>query len=165
MTTKGYQRFGQLINKQKISRIVATEETVVDTYTKWEKEVMSIKTQCEQNPRTKQITRKQKILMRAKRKIKKSKDKAKPTEAKRRRLLTEHIEREIMNKRATKIRETIESIRKNGGGVKEDTFWEFRRRITGRSEEIPHKMKDRKGELRRGAGKQLGWYRRLLEII
>ena len=53
----------------------------------------------------------------------------------------------MTNERANNIRETIEKIRKNGGGVKEETFWEFRRKITGKLNERPHVMKNSSGEI------------------
>ena len=35
------------------------------------------------------------------------------------------------------IKKTIENLRRTGGGVKEETFWEFRRKFTGRKDAKP----------------------------
>ena len=73
ITTKSYERFKEMINKEKVSKIISPHETI----TKWEQAIMTIKKKCEQKPRKKHISWKQKTLMRAKRRIKNHKTKLK----------------------------------------------------------------------------------------
>lgn len=63
----------------------------------------------------------------------------------RRRLLTKHINEEHQKSRMEKIKNTIEQLRGNGGGMKEETFWEFRRKLKGKQEERAVAMKDGNG--------------------
>ena len=93
---------------------------------------MEIKRKCERKINKKKVTLVQKTLMSAKGRIKKSKHKSSRVEIERRRLITSHIEKEIREGRSRKIKNNIEKLRQDGGGVKEDTFWEFRKRMKGK---------------------------------
>ena len=147
MTRRGYRRFTELVNQERVSKIVESREPITIIYTRWEKKIMEIKRKCQRKMNRQQTSRKQKILMSAKRRIKKSSSRSKQIEKERRRLLTRHVERDMHEKPSRRIKETIESLRRNGGGVKEETFWEFRRKLTGKKEEKPHAMRDGEGNM------------------
>ena len=40
-----------------------------------------------------------------------------------------------------------QELRRNGGGVKEESFWELRRRVSGKQNEVPTQILNNKGEL------------------
>lgn len=147
MTKSSYQRFKEMISKEQVAKIIAEDEPILTTYSKWEEKIMQIKRKCQIKPRKKYTTWRQRALVKAKKRIKGSEQKTNTVNIARRRLITEHIEREMHQTRADQIRNTIEQIRKNGGGVKEDTFWEFRRKITGKKEEKPHTMVNSEGKI------------------
>ena len=87
--------------------------------------------------------------MRIKRKLKKeSKTDNRTKETKiRRKLITQHIYEEKHKRYAEKIKNTIESLRRNGGGMKEECFWEFRKKIQGRKQERRTGMRDKEGNI------------------
>ena len=118
MTRRGYRRFTELVNQERVSKIVESREPITIIYTRWEKKIMEIKRKCQRKMNRQQTSRKQKILMSAKRRIKKSSSRSKQIEKERRRLLTRHVERDMHEKRSRRIKETIESLRMNGEGVK-----------------------------------------------
>ena len=64
----------------------------------------------------------------------------------RRKLVTKHIYEVEQEKYARKLTSTIENLRKNGGGMKEETFWEFKRKLERKKNEGPNAMKNEKGE-------------------
>mgnify|MGYP001800575693 CR=1 FL=1 len=62
-------------------------------------------------------------------------------------MLNRHIVRERQNKNANRIRQNIESLRRNGGGVKEESFWEFKKKMSKRKLEKQVAMKDENGDI------------------
>ena len=81
--------------------------------------------------------------------------KVKKTEENKRRklrihLINEHIRNEIHSKHAKRIQKNIEQLRRDGGGIKQESFWEFRKRIKGKKKEIKNAMKNKDGELKTG---------------
>ena len=46
-----------------------------------------------------------------------------------------------------RIQRNIEALRRNGGGIKEETFWEFRKKISSKRNERKVAMKNKEGEL------------------
>ena len=85
--------------------------------------------------------------MAAKRRIKKINIKASKIKEERKRMIIKHIDNEMKGKKVAKIKNNIENLRKNGGGVKEEMFWEFRRKMKGTNEEKPHVMKNKEGKM------------------
>ena len=87
-------------------------------------------------------------LMKIKRRIKKlSKENNDIKLKKRQKLVTRHIYEEKQRKYSEKIKNTIESLRRNGGGMKEESFWEFRKKIQGKRQERKTAMKDKEGNI------------------
>ncbi len=46
-----------------------------------------------------------------------------------------------------KIEATVNNLRKRGGGMKETTFWEFKRKLESKREEQVTSMKDKDGKI------------------
>ena len=66
----------------------------------------------------------------------------------RRQLVTKYIKKEYRQGQKRKIVSTIESLRRQGGGIKEETFWEFKRKLHPRKEETPTAVQDEEGNLK-----------------
>ena len=66
---------------------------------------------------------------------------------------------------AERIKRTIEELRKNGGGIKEETFWEFRKKVTKRPEEQAKAMVDEKGNKKEGKEEIIEIYRKFYEDL
>ena len=60
---------------------------------------------------------------------------------KRRELVNQHIYDEGKRRYAEKIQKTVEQLRKNGGGMNIETFWEVRRKLNGHRDEPKTAMK------------------------
>ena len=41
----------------------------------------------------------------------------------------------------------INELRRNGGGMKEESFWEFRRKLNGKRQEMVQEMENKEGKL------------------
>ena len=122
-----------------------------EKYDQWSKEVVAIENQCK--IKTKIKKEKGKIvrsLYRAKRKLKKGEVNKKTIL--RRKLINKHIIEEKQQRYNRKIQKTLEELRKNGGGIKEESFWEFRRKLKGKQQEIVTSMADKNGEIKHERG-------------
>ena len=146
MTRKSYLNYAREIKKQKVSNILKAKGTMQENYDKWVGKVMDIKKKTEVMIKKKKHDQTVRKLMRVKRNIKKSNI----TTNRRNqwlKLINKHIVNENQNRKAKKIRKNIEALRRNGGGVKEETFWEFKRRISGKKEEQRVAMRDENGKI------------------
>ena len=147
MTRKSYLNYAREIKKQKVSNILKAKGTMQENYDKWVGKVMDIKKKTEVMIKKKKHDQTVRKLMRVKRNIKKSNI----TTNRRNqwlKLINKHIVNENQNRKAKKIRKNIEALRRNGGGVKEETFWEFKRRISGKKEEQRVVMRDENGKIK-----------------
>eukprot|EP00794_Sanderia_malayensis_P020626 gene20626-22661_t len=61
---------------------------------------------------------------------------------------------------ASIVKRTVENLKKEGGGMKEDTFWEFKRKLAKRKEETPIAMTNKEGELKESRNEILDIYRK-----
>ena len=147
MTKRGYNKFKEMIKQEQVSSLIEDDKTIVQTYGKWEKKIMDAKRKCQIRVKKKRIPNIQKTLMSAKSRIKKNKHKGNSIAVMRRQQITKYIEKEARIETSNRIKENIKRIRKNGGGVKEETFWEFRKKIRGKKKEQPHVMKDKEGKV------------------
>ena len=153
MTKSSYKKFEEKIQAQKISNLLEGEEPFQQKYTKWSKKVLEIKTECEIKVRTKTVTKQVRQLIKQKRKLKRlGKSENDETKRKilktRRKLLDEFIVDAQKKNYAKEITATIENLRKDGGGVKEATFWEFKKRLERKKEEKPTAVMNKEGILK-----------------
>ena len=105
--------------------------------------MLGIKEECEVKINKKKKGKKVRQLMQIKRQLKKEKMHDK-TNLMRRKLINKHIIQEEQQRYSKKIKATIENLRGNGGGMKEETFWEFKRKLNPKTEEKPTAMKNDK---------------------
>lgn len=149
MGKKCYEKYKVIISKERISRIIERNKEIKDTYTKWNKRILEIKNQCEVVIKKKKHSRTVRELIRIKRTLKIEYNKTKTEKLrKRKELITKHIHEEKTTAYAKKVKNTIEALRRNGGGMKEETFWEFRKKFIGKKEESRITMKDEKGNIK-----------------
>ena len=145
MTKESYRRFAIEIQRSKPSRILRGTGDMQVKYKKWSEKVLATRERCMMKIGKKRNKSKAiRLLMRAKRKLRKS---GKQTEMEKTRMaqIKNHIQREQSQRYASKIVKTIEQLRKNGGGMQEESFWEFRRKISPRKEEKATQMEDKEG--------------------
>eukprot|EP00112_Aurelia_sp_Birch-Aquarium-sp1_P014116 Seg3022.2 transcript_id=Seg3022.2/GoldUCD/mRNA.D3Y31 product="hypothetical protein" protein_id=Seg3022.2/GoldUCD/D3Y31 len=64
----------------------------------------------------------------------------------RRKIINKHIMNEQQGRYVKRIEATVNNLRKVGGGMKETTFWEFRRKVAGKKEEQVTSMIDKDGK-------------------
>lgn len=86
-----------------------------------------------------------KDLKKAKKKMKKEK-KIKINEV-RKKLINGHKLREKQERYARKIQKAVEELRRNGGGMKEESFLEFKWKLKGKQREPTIQMKNKEGEM------------------
>ena len=144
MTKRSYIKYKKLINKCKISNILAQEgKSLQQRYDEWEKKVQEIQEQCEVKKKKNKKNKNIRILLRVKRKIKKGvQNKINKV---RRNLINHHIREEQYTKYENKVKRAIEDLRRNGRGVKEESFWDFKRKLGGQKKETPVGMKNEDG--------------------
>ena len=66
---------------------------------------------------------------------------------KREQMITKYILEEETDRHERKIRTTIENLRREGSGLKEDTFWQFKRKMENRPQEAPSAIQDDSGKI------------------
>ena len=114
ITTKGYQKFKEILAQEEVSKILKDEEkTIQERYDMWKEKVFKILEQC----RTKIKKKKEhnlaiRILMKAKRRIKKQRVQKK-SDKRRRKLINSHIIKERQRKYSRRIKEAIQELRRN----------------------------------------------------
>ena len=146
MGKKGISKFQRIISEGKVSKLLQGEGSLQERYNRWieriEKAVQESKTKVKKK---KEQCSRVRVLMRARRKIKK----LKPTKVTktRKKLIGIHITEERQQRYSRKIKKTVEELRRNGGGVKEESFWEFKRKLKGKQQETANEMMNEKGEL------------------
>ena len=149
MTKRGYEKFREQMERRKVAKIMEGEGTVKEVYDKMVKEIMEIKKKCQTKMKHKKEKTPIRQLMRIKRRLKKGDQENNKIRIK---MINKHIMNKKRNQYKEKIERTIEQLRRDGGGVKEQTFWEFKRRMEGRKEEQKTGMKDSNGEIRTETG-------------
>ena len=148
MGKRSYERFRERLKLEKITELLREEDSAQEMYDRWSKAVLTLKRQCQVKINKKKETQGVRTLMRIKRRIKKlSKENNDIKLKKRQKLVTRHIYEEKQRKYSEKIKNTIESLRRNGGGMKEESFWEFRKKIQGKRQERRTAMKDKEGNI------------------
>ena len=139
------------ITNTKVSDIWKKEGNINEIYKAWEKEIMKIKGQSEKSIKKNNIRKAVRNMISPKRKIKKKLQEKKLTKNLREKLkfrnklLYEHINEEEKQQFTKRIEATIKSLSKQGGGIDETKFWEFRRKIKKPNEETVTSMKDKEG--------------------
>ena len=149
MTRKGYQKFKEEIEKEKISEIWEKNEEIHQIYTQWNKKIVQIKEEC-MTKITKKQTSKTRSLHKILKELKEKKKLTRTREEKemismRIKYMRVHIEEQIKKEKATKIAATVQKLRKQGGGVCETTFWEVKREIEGKRKEECKVINDKAG--------------------
>ena len=147
MTKKGYITYKKMIKEYKISKILKSKEfTLQKKYDQWRSQIERIEGKCKIRVKIKREKNKTvRLLMRKKRILKKmSFNRFTVT---RRKLLNKHILEEKQRKYANKIRKVINESRRNGGGMKEESFWEFKRKLNGKRQEMVQEMENKEGKL------------------
>ena len=84
-------------------------------------------------------------LMKVKRHLKRNKTSA--LSKTKRKFLNKHFYEEKCQKYAKEITRAVEELRRDGGGLKEESFWEFKRKLNGSKKEITTSMEDENGKM------------------
>ena len=156
MTRKSYKKFKEMLTDSEISKIWEGNDNLQNQYDKWCQAVIEIKKKCEVRPTKKNVNKVTRKMITMRREIKKEIQKEIKNKSNthlidmlkvRYKLLREHIEEEMKAQNTRRIVGTVESLRKNGGGFNEGTFWEFKRKLQKRKEETITAMKDTNGEM------------------
>ena len=134
MTESSYKEFKRKVETTQISKIWEKEGSLEEIYNEWNEKVIQIKLECEKKPRKKKTTKTIRKMMKLRRKLKKESktmenDETRKLLIKRSQLIREHIMEEEMKQYVKTIEGTIQSLRKKGGGVQEQSFWEFKRKL------------------------------------
>lgn len=151
MNEKAYKRYRQMIETQEVAKIWEKEGTMKEVYNSWNKKILDIKETCKVRRRkSKDQNKTTRILHTIKRKLKKEAKKENNKEKKkkyrtREKKVKEWIWEEEQERHHRKLKKTIEELRKEGGGMKEETFWQFKKRIDKKGEEKPTAIMDEKG--------------------
>ena len=146
MGKRGMAKFQRIINEEKVSRLLQGKGSLQERYNTWMERIESIIKKCKTKvKKKKEQCSRVRLLMRARQKVKK----AKSTKMRRirKKLLGMHIIEEKQQRFARKIKKTVEELRRNGGGMKEESFWEFKRKLKGKQQETATEMMNEKGEL------------------
>lgn len=146
MISKSYSKYKEIIQEQRISTtLLEGGKTLQEKYDKWMEQVLRIKEKCMIKAQKKQTSKNIRRLMRVKRKLKK--ERGNKISDVRRKLINKHIYREKYQTYAKKVSRAIEQLRRDGGGVKEESFWEFKRKLKGLKKETPIGMEGETGEI------------------
>ena len=132
VTKRGYKIFKQQMEQEKVSQILIQNLQLQEAYDKWVDKVLEIKKRCEIKIKSKKENRSIRQLMRIKRR-----DKWTTGELRNIRLilLNTHIQSNKQRGKIERIERTVEELRSAGGGMKEEAFWELRRRMKGKTQE------------------------------
>ena len=141
LSSKKYGEFREELERKKVSEII-DQRNICESYTEWNNKVVEIR---DKYSMKKKVQRKWKVnrqLTKAKNKIKKelkfTKDKNKKRELKKRKeLIQDYIDQELIKKECAKVNEIITKVKKSGG-VNSSTFWEVRKQLTHKKTESGH---------------------------
>ena len=158
MTTRSYKKFAERIKQERISEIWDVNKEFrekydfQERYDIWSKKIMEIKKDCEMKQRKRNCIKEVREMIKLKRKVKREQIKEENPEvkkilARRMKLLNEYIVEEEKQQYAKRIIATVENLRKTGGGIKETTFWEFKKKLHRKQEEPITAMKNKDGVL------------------
>ena len=151
MTEKSYKEYKRKIQEDQVHKIWQKDGTITELYEEWNDNIMKIVETCKRPPRKKSENKTIRKLISAKRKLKKDVKKESNVESKERMrtriiLLAETILAEEQKQYSNKVSATVENLRKEGGGMNETTFWEFKKKLERRKEEHPHTIRNENGE-------------------
>lgn len=77
-------------------------------------------------------------------------------------MITRYLLEEESERHTRKIRTTIENLRKERNGLKEDTFWKFKRKLENRTQEVPSAIQDQRGKIVEEKGQILEAYKNIV---
>ena len=138
--------------KHKLEKIIMEDGKIKEKYSRWQKEVNEIINKCKRKIRNKRTKNKTvRLLMKARRYIKKRKGKSQSHEERRlakvqEKLIEEFIRKEKMKEEGMKIKATVDDI-KSQGGVNKPAFWDFKKKMDGRKQSTATAIKGKNGEI------------------
>ena len=147
VTAKGYTKYREIITRKGVSNILEGPD-LQEAYNKWSKEIEDTIDKVSEKVRKRRKNSRVKQWINHKRSIKQRSlsRESKEIRAKRLNIIDQHIRQEEKSLQASKISKVIQDL-KTKGGVHGPSFWEVRRKILGRREEIPYAIEDEKGNL------------------
>ncbi len=146
---KGYENIQAKLQQEQISETIK-EDNFVETYTKWNDDVMRIVEECSSKRKKSKGWKVDRKLQVAKKMIIKElkaqnlgKEEIRILKV-RKNLINEHIEKEHWKKNHKHVCGEVDKI-KSEGGIDSTAFWELKQRLEGRREEIAHVMQNESG--------------------
>ena len=153
MTKKGYEKFRQLIERKQVSRIWKEEKQLQETFDRWNEVIGNIKEKCKVKKResredqSKTLRKLHTLKRELKRQERIENNREKKIQIrKRRNMVKKWIWNEEKDKYQKKLEKTIEDLRKENGGMKEETFWQIKKRVEKKKEEKPTAIMDEEGK-------------------
>ena len=146
----GWEKFRERIKAEHVSNII-NDEDIQKTYSKWNRRVVEIKESCCKRVKIRKkwkvcrklFTEKKKL----KRLLKQTREKHLIKELKdRKENIQRMIDEQEQEKEYTRINKIVDEIKKSGG-VNSNCFWETRRKLCGKGEELTHAMMNKEGEV------------------
>ena len=150
MSKDGYERFGTEIKEQQISEILDPDD-FDRTYQEWSDKVIKVADECSTRKRKSRGWKANRKLLKVKKQItKKLKNQGLSKEEIRllkveKNLVEEFLYEEKSKKNYEEVNNVVQKI-KSEGGVNSTAFWELKRRIEGRIDEVAHIVEDENGE-------------------
>ena len=150
MSKDGYRKFSKRMEEKSISDVLNVEE-FDRTYQNWSNEVLNLIDGCSTKRKKSRGWKVNRKLLKIKKRITKQlKKQGTDKEVIRllkveKNLIDEFIEKENMKKNYENVNKVVRKI-KSEGGVNSTAFWEFKRRIEGRTEETAHVIESDNGE-------------------
>ena len=152
---KALEKFGEVTNGDRLTRIASQDKDVVERYSEWQREVNNIMEECfegREKKKRKSESRNEEILKKNRKEVKKGIRKEK--EEKRRLLkvqldlIDEYLDKEEAKRKSEEVDRELEKLRQ--GGLNSNAFWVFKKQIERRikKEELPTAMLNRDGELK-----------------
>ena len=149
LNKKGYEKLQNKFETTKISETIE-EDKFVESYTKWNNEVMRIVDECSIKRKKGKGWKINRRLQKAKKNVSKALkaqhlDKEEIRILKiRKNLINEYMEKEHWKKNHQHVCEEVNKI-KSEGGIDSTAFWELKRRLEGRKEETAHVVENENG--------------------
>ena len=148
---KGCSQFRKELQEQNVSKIIAQDKDIRQSYREWNEKVLKIRDRCSKKVKIrKQWKGSRKLSSQKKqitRELKNMTDKDKIKRLKEMKLhLSKEIEKEEQKKKFARIEKTVAEIKENGG-INSNTFWEVRRKLTNKTKETGHSIMDAEGRI------------------
>ena len=152
MTENSYKKYERKLEEIEVSKIWEKNEGMQKLYDEWVEIVAKVMEACKKKARNKNKSKTMRNMITTKRNLKKklktitniSDRKITMTRYKQ---LTNYAIEEQQKQYSKQIQATVENLRKVGGGMKEMTFWEFKRKLERRKEEQMTSMIDINGRI------------------